>query len=282
MRIVRRIAELRAELDEPRRAGRRIALVPTMGFFHEGHLALMRRARAECDVVVVSLFVNPTQFNEASDLASYPRDEERDMTMAAATGADFLFAPAIEEMYPPGFSTAVLVSGVSESLEGALRGPTHFRGVATVVAKLFNIVQPDIAYFGQKDAQQVLVIERMARDLDLPVRIEVCPTVREPDGLALSSRNLRLSAEDRSRALALRCGLDAARSAIERGERDAFRVRAAGTQAMSAMGVEAEYFAVVDAKTLATIDTVHGAVLIAVAARVGDVRLIDNDRVDVA
>lgn len=279
MKTIRTIADLRAELDRPRRAGEPIGFVPTMGFFHEGHLALMRRARAECDVVVVSLFVNPMQFNEAADLAAYPRDEARDTRMAAATGADYLFAPGADEMYPVGFATAVEVSGVSEPLEGALRGPGHFRGVATIVMKLLNIVQPTIAYFGQKDAQQVLVVKQMVRDLDMPVRIEVCPTVREPDGLAMSSRNARLSPRDRERALALRRGLDAARDAIVRGERDAARVRAAGEAVMRDMGVEPEYFAVVDGDRLTALDRVREPVLLAVAARVGSVRLIDNEAV---
>ncbi|HEX7020160.1 MAG TPA: pantoate--beta-alanine ligase [Gemmatimonadaceae bacterium] len=281
MKIIRTVAALRASLAPARRAGRRIGLVPTMGFFHEGHLSLMRRARDECDEVVVSLFVNPTQFNENSDLAAYPRDEARDTELAASTGADYLFAPSVEEIYPAGFSTSVHVSGVSEPLEGAHRGPTHFRGVATVVAKLFAIAQPDVAYFGQKDAQQVLVVTRMVRDLDMPVHIEVCPTVREPDGLAMSSRNARLSATERQQALALKRGLDAAREAIIRGERDAGCVRMAGESAMRGLGVEPEYFAVADAESLAPIDRVRGAVLLAVAARVGSVRLIDNERVDI-
>lgn len=281
MKIIRTIAALRASLAPARREGRRIGLVPTMGFFHEGHLSLMRRARDECDEVVVSLFVNPTQFNETSDLTAYPRDEARDTEMAASTGADYLFAPTVEEIYPAGFSTSVHVSGVSEPLEGAHRGPTHFRGVATVVAKLFAIAQPDVAYFGQKDAQQVLVVTRMVRDLDMPVHIEVCPTVREPDGLAMSSRNARLSATERQQALALKRGLDAARDAITRGERDAGCVRMAGESAMRGLGVEPEYFAVADAESLAPIDRVRGAVLLAVAARVGSVRLIDNERVDI-
>lgn len=280
MKTTRTIAELRASLARARRAGKRIGLVPTMGFFHEGHLSLMRRARDECDAVVVSLFVNPTQFNETADLAAYPRDEARDTELAASTGADYLFAPSVEEIYPAGFSTMVQVSGVSEPLEGAHRGPSHFRGVATVVAKLFGIVQPDVAYFGQKDAQQVLVVKRMVRDLDMPVHIEVCPTVREPDGLAMSSRNARLSGTERQRALALKRGLDAACDAITRGERVAECVQKAGESAMRGLGVEPEYFVVVNAESLAPIDRAHGAVLLAVAARVGSVRLIDNMLVD--
>ncbi len=198
MRTVRTIGELRAALAPDRRAGRTIGLVPTMGAFHDGHLSLIRRAREQSDVVVVSLFVNPTQFNESSDLASYPRDEQRDAALAAEAGVDYLFAPPPEEIYPDGFATTVSVSRVTEQLEGAHRGHGHFDGVATVVAKLLNIVGPDVAYFGQKDAQQALMIRRLARDLNIPVRIETCPTRREADGLAMSSRNVLLSAAERS------------------------------------------------------------------------------------
>src|SRR5215469_10751578 len=195
-------AELRSALADARRAGQTIGLVPTMGYLHEGHLSLIRAARAECDLVVMSLFVNPTQFGPGEDLDRYPRDEERDLRLAAEAGADLVFAPAVEEVYPDGadaFVTRVEVTGpLTEVLDGdpARRGPEHFRGVTTVVAKLFSLVGPDVAYFGQKDAQQALVIRRMVRDLDMPVRIEVCSTVREPDGLALSSRNAHLSPED--------------------------------------------------------------------------------------
>jgi pantoate--beta-alanine ligase len=236
----------------------------------------MRRARAECGVVVVSLFVNPTQFNDANDLAAYPRDETRDAAMAESVGVDYLFAPAAEEMYVPDASTSVFVERVTEPLEGEARGPGHFRGVATVVTKLFNIVQPDVAYFGQKDAQQALVIRRMVRDLNFPVRVEVCPTVRESDGLAMSSRNVRLAPAARAQALALKRGLDAAKAAIEGGERNASRVEASGRAAMQALGVHAEYFGVVSAETLAERPTIAGETLLAVAARVGGVRLIDN------
>jgi pantoate--beta-alanine ligase len=277
VRIVRTIAELRASLASPRRSGERIGFVPTMGFFHDGHLSLMRRARAECDTVVVSLFVNPTQFNDARDLEVYPRDETRDAALAAGEGVHFLFAPTAEEMYPDGFDTEVVVHRLAEPLEGASRGPAHFRGVATVVAKLFNIVQPEVAYFGQKDAQQALVVRRMTRDLDLPVRVVVCPTVREPDGLAMSSRNVRLGPTARDQALALRHGLQAATERISGGERDAARVIAAGRQAMTRTGIEPEYFAIVSADTLAPLDALAGELLIAVAARVNGVRLIDNE-----
>lgn len=279
MRIVRDIAEMRSVLEGARRKGAPIGLVPTMGFFHEGHLSLMRRARSECAVVVVSLFVNPTQFNDAADLDAYPRDEARDAAIAQSAGVDYLFAPNAAAMYLPGASTAVVVNGVSERLEGESRGLEHFRGVATVVAKLFNIVQPTVAYFGQKDAQQALVVRRMARDLDFPLRIEVCPTVREPDGLAMSSRNVRLTTAARTQALALRRGLDAAVAAVAGGERDGSRVEARGREAMKSLGVDAEYFAVVSAETLAPVRPLSGEILLAVAARVGGVRLIDNDLV---
>jgi len=277
VRIVREIAELRTALDGRRREGATIGLVPTMGFFHEGHLSLMRRARGDCDVVVVSLFVNPTQFNDPADLDAYPRDEARDAAIAQSGGVDFLFAPNADEMYEHDASTSVVVGGISEPLEGEARGPGHFRGVATVVAKLFNIVQPAAAYFGQKDAQQALVVRRMVRDLDFPIRIEVCPTVREPDGLAMSSRNVRLASSERAQALALRRGLDAAVAAITGGERNAARIEGRARQAMEALGVEPEYFALVSAETLAPLRTLSGEILIAVAARVGGVRLIDNE-----
>ena len=280
MRIVRTIDELRGVLEPRRREGARIGLVPTMGFFHDGHLSLMRRAREASDVVVVSLFVNPTQFNDAADLEAYPRDETRDAAMAQSAGVDLLFAPDAREMYRHDATTSVVVGGVSESLEGASRGPGHFRGVATVVAKLLNIVQPGVAYFGQKDAQQVLVIRRMVRDLDVPVRVEVCPTVREPDGLAMSSRNVRLSATARAQALALKHGLDAAAAAMARGERDASKVEHRAREEMKLFRVEPEYVALVSAETLAPLRTLAGEVLLAVAATVGGVRLIDNQLVD--
>jgi pantoate--beta-alanine ligase len=280
MRIVRTIDELRGVLDPRRREGARIGLVPTMGYFHEGHLSLMRRAREGNDLVVVSLFVNPTQFNDPADLEAYPRDETRDAAMAQSAGVDLLFAPDAREMYRRDATTTITVGDVSESLEGESRGPGHVRGVATVVAKLLNIAQPTAAYFGQKDAQQALVIRRMVRDLDFPVRIEVCPTIREPDGLAMSSRNVRLSATARAQALALKHGLDAAVAAITRGERDASKVEQRARDEMKMFRVEPEYLAVVSAETLAPLRTLSGEVLIAVAAKVGGVRLIDNQLVD--
>jgi pantoate--beta-alanine ligase len=276
MRILRTRSEVRAAMREPRRQERTIGLVPTMGALHEGHLSLIRRAREECDEVVVSLFVNPAQFDETADLQAYPRDEQTDAALAAEAGADFLYAPPVEEVYPAGFATTVRVSGISEPLEGEQRGTAHFDGVATVVTKLLNVVGPDVAYFGQKDAQQALVIRRAVRDLDLEVRIEVCPTVREPDGLALSSRNVRLKGHDRERALALHRALTAAESTVARGERDAAVVTAAAKAAMDAFGVDPEYLAVVDANTLAPVAAIEDETLVAVAARVGETRLIDN------
>src|SRR5215213_162867 len=209
MRTVRTVEELRAELRPARMEERTIGLVPTMGAFHQGHISLMERARQATDVVVVSLFVNPTQFAPTEDLSAYPRDEQRDAEMAEATGVDVLFAPPVEEVYPVGFQTTVTVGALAQPLEGAQR-PGHFDGVATVVTKLLNMVQPDVAFFGQKDAQQALIVRRVVQDLDIPVRIEVCPTVREPDGLAMSSRNAYLGPAERERAIALRRALDAA------------------------------------------------------------------------
>jgi pantoate--beta-alanine ligase len=281
MTTVRAIAELRAVLADARRAGRTVGLVPTMGFLHDGHLSLIRAASEQADVVVVSLFVNPTQFNEASDLEAYPRDEARDEGLAAAAGADILFVPPVDEVYPPGFSTQVRVSGpLTESLEGAQRGAEHFHGVTTVVTKLLNIVAPDVAFFGQKDAQQALVIRRLATDLDLPTRIAVQPTVREPDGLALSSRNVRLDRADRARAVALRRALDAAQRELAAGTQDAAALVAAARAAMDDFDVEPEYLALVDPEDLRPVSTVDQDTLLAVAARVGQVRLIDNTILD--
>jgi pantoate--beta-alanine ligase len=276
MRTVRTVARLRSTLAPARREGQTIGLVPTMGALHEGHLSLIRHARAHCDVVVVSLFVNPAQFNERADLERYPRRESDDAALAAAAGADVLFAPAIEEVYPPGFSTSVEVFGVSERLEGASRGREHFRGVATVVTKLLCMAMPDVAYFGQKDAQQVVVIRRLAADLNLPVRIEALPTVRELDGLALSSRNALLSADERARALALPAALAAAAELAGSGERSAEAIIAAARKAMRPYGVEPEYLVLVAPDTLEPIDTLAGQALLALAARIGEIRLIDN------
>lgn len=276
MRTLRTIAELKAALAQPRREGRRIGLVPTMGAFHEGHLELMRRARSECDEVVVSLFVNPTQFDEGSDLAAYPRDGERDAAVAAEQRVDYLFAPSTEEMYPRGFATTVSIGGIADLLEGAHRSRGHFDGVATVVTKLFTIVAPDVAYFGQKDAQQTLIVRRLVRDLNLPVQIEVCPTVREPDGLALSSRNRRLSADERERATALSRSLATAQALVAAGEADVATILAAADAELEHESLETDYFQIVNPATLEPINSISGPALALVAARVGEVRLIDN------
>ena len=276
MKTLRTVEQLRAALVPDRREGLTIGLVPTMGALHEGHLSLIERAREQCDRVVVSLFVNPAQFNEGTDLERYPRQEQRDARLAAAAGADLLFAPSVEEVYPPGFATSVEVLGVSERLEGAARGAEHFRGVCTVVTKLLCMCQPDAAYFGQKDAQQVVVIRRLVRDLNLPVRIEVCPTVREPDGLAMSSRNALLDAREREQALALYGALRSIEDYATRGERRTARLLEAGHQRLAARGVHPEYLELVDPDTLERLEWLDRPALLAVAANVGATRLIDN------
>jgi pantoate--beta-alanine ligase len=281
MRTLRTVAEARAALAEPRRAGQTIGLVATMGAFHEGHLSLMRSARADCDLVVVSLFVNPSQFSESRDLEAYPRDEGRDAALAIETGVDFLFAPAVEEVYPSGFSTTVSVGGLTEVLEGVHRGRSHFDGVTTVVTKLLNMVMPDVAYFGQKDGQQALVIRRLVRDLDFPVRIEVRPTVRDHDGLALSSRNGRLTPTQRASALSLHRALERVREALESGERDPLAGRRLGLAELSAAGIEPEYLELVDITTLAPVARIGEEILAVVAARIGATRLIDNELIEV-
>jgi pantoate--beta-alanine ligase len=280
VKTVRTVAAMREHVEAARAGGRSIGLVPTMGAFHGGHHALMRAARERCDEVVVSLFVNPTQFDEEADLAAYPRDERRDAAEAEALGVDVVYAPPVEEVYPPGFATSIRVEGLSDVLEGAARGPSHFAGVCTVVAKLLAVVTPDVAFFGQKDAQQLAVLRRMVRDLDIPVELAAIPTVREPDGLAMSSRNERLTAGERARAVALSKALEAATRAIREGERDPAAVTTAARAAMD--GVEPEYLALVDPDSFQPVHTVDGRVLVAVAARVGATRLIDNTVVHTA
>ena len=276
MRTLRTIAETRSALAAHRQAGASIGLVPTMGGLHDGHLSLIRQARTACDVVVASLFVNPTQFDDPRDLEAYPRDESNDARRAAEHGVDYLFAPAPEELYPHGFATTVSVAGVTEILEGAARGRAHFDGVATVVTKLFNIIAPDAAYFGQKDAQQAVVIRRLVEDLNLPVRIEICPTVREPDGLAMSSRNARLQGEDRRRATALYRALRTIQRAVDDGEADAAAAREQALSELRRAEITPDYLELVDADSLAPVPRVDGRALAVVAARVGDTRLIDN------
>ena len=280
MRVVRTRADLRRALEPVRRDERTIGLVPTMGYLHEGHLSLLRAARRSCDVVVMSLFVNPAQFGRGEDLESYPRDEARDTELAEREGVALVYAPPIEEVYPEGFATSVEVSGgLTEVLCGApgRRGAGHFRGVTTVVAKLLNSVAPDTAFFGQKDAQQATVIRRMVRDLDFDVEIEVLPTVREPDGLAMSSRNAYLSGEERRRAAALNRALRAAEAVAASGETRPEVALAAARAELERAGVEPEYLEARNAEGLAPANSLNGRpVLVAVAARVGRARLIDN------
>ncbi len=279
MKLVRTKAELR-ELRAPmREEDCSIGLVPTMGHLHDGHLSLLRAAREACDVVVMSLFVNPAQFGPDEDLASYPRDPERDAASAKRAGVDILYAPSVDEVYPPGFATSVEVGGgLTDVLCGdrERRGPEHFRGVATVVAKLLNTVLPDVAYFGQKDAQQALVIRRLVRDLDFPVEIVVLPTVRADDGLALSSRNEYLSPPERERAVSLSRALTAAEEAVGAfSELDAAMDVARAE--LTAAGIEPEYLEARDADDLTPVAAFNGRpVLLAVAAQIGAARLIDN------
>jgi len=259
-----------------RMSGMTIGFVPTMGYLHEGHLSLIRAARADCDTVVLSIFVNPTQFGPHEDYHRYPRDLERDLELARSTGVNLVFAPTADAMYPHGYSTFVEVEGLTDRLEGAFR-PGHFRGVATVVLKLFNIVQPHRAYFGQKDYQQLLVIRRMVSDLNLPVEIVPMPTVREPDGLAMSSRNTYLSPEQRRAALAIPRALERCREALQSGERKAWVVKRAGIEVIDAEpSLKLDYLAVADPETLAEPDIVGTSAVVLIAARCGSTRLIDN------
>jgi pantoate--beta-alanine ligase len=274
--IVESIADLRTALEPGRRAGRRLGLVPTMGAFHDGHLSLMRHAVRACDDVVVSLFINPAQFNDASDLAAYPRDPQADARLADTLGVDWLFAPPVDEIYPDGFATTVAVAGVSEPLEGVSRGLGHFQGVATVVCKLLNIVGPDVAYFGAKDAQQLAVIRRMVADLAIPSEIEARPTVRAADGVALSSRNALLTPADRERAPALHRALEAIRSAVAAGEGDPAKAIAIGREQLRGSDAEIEYLQLVDPDTMLELTAVRADALAVIAARFGSVRLIDN------
>jgi pantoate--beta-alanine ligase len=248
-----------------------------MGWLHDGHRSLMERARAENATTIATIFVNPRQFNEAADYQRYPRDEARDLAICAEEGLDLVFAPPVEEVYPDGFDTVISVGAVARPLEGAAR-PGHFDGVATVVAILFNIVGADSAYFGQKDAQQVMVIRQMARDLAIPTEVVACPTVRESDGLALSSRNVHLSPAERAAAPVLRRALLGARVAWERGERSADRLRDAMQEALIAEPLASpEYVSVADGRTLAELETVDGPALLSLAVRFGETRLIDNE-----
>lgn len=276
MKLAKTIPELRTLLAEARHAGQTIGLVPTMGALHEGHLSLVRAAKAHTDFVVVSLFVNPLQFGPTEDLAKYPRDLERDRRLLESEGIHVLFAPTVEEMYPAGAVTYVTVEGLSQRLDGVSR-PGHFRGVTTVVAKLFHMVGPDRAFFGQKDAAQHAVLRKMVRDLNFPLEIVVCPIVREPDGLALSSRNAYLSPIERQQALILSRTLQQIQQPFANGERDASKLIAAG-QSLFATEPSArlDYLAVVDPDTLEPVTRITQPALVAIAAWVGATRLIDN------
>lgn len=276
MEVITSVSEMQSRAAKLRSDGKVIGFVPTMGYFHEGHLSLMRRARSECDIVVVSIFVNPIQFVPGEDYERYPRDVERDLRMAEGVGVDIVFHPSVEEMYPEGYATYVNVEGLTEGLCGAFR-PGHFRGVTTVVAKLFNIVMPHRAYFGEKDYQQLVVIKRMVRDLNFPIEIVPCPTVREEDGLAMSSRNVYLLPDERKAALSLSRGLMAAQKMFMSGERDAATLkRIVEEHLRSSELVRPQYVEVVDAETLEPIERVERDAVIAVAAFVGKARLIDN------
>jgi pantoate--beta-alanine ligase len=279
--ILRTVRELRVALAPARNGERSVGLVPTMGALHEGHLSLIRRAREQCELVVVSIFVNPSQFDRQADLERYPRQEARDLALAQEAGADLIFAPAVEEVYPAGFATQVQVLGLTDRLEGEMRGAGHFRGVTTVVTKLFGMVQPDVAYFGQKDFQQALVIRRLVADLNLAVHIEVLPTVREADGLALSSRNALLDAEERERARGLYAGLSAAARLLHGGEHSAQALLDGAREALAAFAITPEYLALVVPGTLESVSELdERPALLVVAAYVGAVRLIDNLMLD--
>ena len=273
MQVIETVAEMKQVRREIAGA---VGFVPTMGYLHEGHLSLVRRARAENDAVGASIFVNPTQFGRGEDFARYPRDPERDLSLLQQAGTDFVFMPPVEEMYPTGYSTYVDVSGLTERLEGALR-PGHFRGVTTVVAKLFNIVEPTRAYFGQKDAQQLLVIKKMAVDLNMNLEVIGCPTIREPDGLAMSSRNTYLNAEERRAGLVLFKSLALAQELWSKGERSADRIRREMTALIQREPLaEIDYVSVADPASLEELEHIAGPALVSMAVKVGKTRLIDN------
>jgi pantoate--beta-alanine ligase len=276
MKICSTIPEARAACGDARASRKRLGLVPTMGALHEGHLSLVRAARAQCDAVAVSIFVNPTQFGPAEDLSKYPRQFARDRGLLEKEGVEILFAPPVEEIYPGGAVTWVLVEGLSEKLDGRSR-PGHFRGVTTIVAKLFHIFEPEAAFFGQKDAAQLAVIRRMVEDLNFPVEIVACPIVREADGVAMSSRNTYLNREERSRALVLQRSLQEARQQFNAGERIAAKLIAAAKEVIAREPqVTLDYFEIVDPDTLDPVERISQKMLVAVAAYVGSTRLIDN------
>ena len=276
MKRIATIAEMKAACRQMSRNGKTLGFVPTMGALHEGHLSLVRASKARCDVTAVSIFVNPLQFGPAEDLDKYPRTMERDAALLEQLGADLLFTPAVEEMYPQGAQTYVLVEELSNRLDGASR-PGHFRGVATVVTKLFEIIRPDFAFFGQKDAAQVAVLRKLVNDLDMDVEIVVCPIVRERDGLAMSSRNVYLTSEQRQQALVLHRSLLRVQTAVEHGERDSAKLIEIGKRVIAEEpGARLDYFAIVDPDTLEPVTDVSRGALVAVAAYVGVTRLIDN------
>jgi len=276
MLVLKTIAETRIACARIRAAGQTLGLVPTMGALHQGHLSLVRAAQANCAAVAVSIFVNPTQFGPKEDFAAYPRTFDEDCRTLEAAGVELIFAPSADEMYPLGASTFVEVTGLSDRLDGASR-PGHFRGVATVVAKLLNIFAPDQAYFGQKDAAQVAVLRKMVRDLQFPVQLAVCPTVREPDGLAMSSRNQNLGVEERRQALVLWRALTGVQQQVVAGEQDPGKLIAGALRVLGAEpAVQVDYFRIVDPDTLDDVARAHRGALVAVAARVGATRLIDN------
>lgn len=276
MRIATTIEDVRQQVAQWKADGLSVGLVPTMGYLHEGHQSLMDAARQACERVVVSVFVNPIQFGPNEDYDSYPRDLERDAAICEEHGVDLVFHPAVEEMYPAGFATYVSDDALAGTLCGASR-PGHFRGVCTVVTKLFNIVQPDQAFFGQKDAQQLTIIKRMVRDLNMPVRVVGCPIVRESDGLAKSSRNTYLSADERQAALVLSRAVAAGQQAVATGERDAAALKALMRSVLDAEPLaRVDYLEVVDGLTMQPIERIGGEVLVAMAVYIGDTRLIDN------
>ncbi|HEV3136811.1 MAG TPA: pantoate--beta-alanine ligase [Pirellulales bacterium] len=274
-RAIASFAELRRQVGQARRAGKVIGLVPTMGALHAGHLSLVEAARRECGFTVVTVFVNPLQFGPDEDFASYPRTLETDLALLAGPGADLVFAPSTESMFASRHATYVDPGGVANCWEGQHR-PGHFRGVATIVLKLFNLAQPDRAYFGRKDYQQSLVVRRMVEDLDLPIEVEVCPTVRDADGLALSSRNRYLSADERRRALSISSSLRVARQCVERGTTDASIIIARIEEMLQAVDLTIDYVAIADPETLESVAEVRGPAIAMIAARVGKTRLIDN------
>ncbi|MAV34128.1 MAG: pantoate--beta-alanine ligase [Planctomycetaceae bacterium] len=278
MSVVNEIQELREKLDAKRAPGKLVGLVPTMGALHEGHLSLVRTAKQECDYVVATIFVNPKQFDASEDLERYPRDQVADCNTLQALGVDLIFIPSADEVFPAGFSTMIEPPSIAKRLEGECR-PGHFRGVATVVLKLFQIAPCDVAFFGRKDYQQALVIQRMACDLNLPIEIRFCPTVRDPDGLALSSRNYLLNAEQRAQAQGLVQSLDCAQQLVSQGERDSVKIKEEMQRILAARGIsKIDYISIAHAETLEEVNHVREPVVVLIAAYVGQTRLIDNQQ----